>query len=70
MGKHGRLMLKRGVGQRVLIGPHITVEVAAISGHYAQLAITAPPETIVAREELAEMLEPGGSIKFPSAGRR
>ena len=54
----GRLILKRRIGERILIGKNITVEVndAWWEGGRAcvDIAITAPPEVPVLREEVPD----------------
>ncbi len=46
------LVLSRKVGERILIGDHVTVTVVRITGGGVRLGIEAPAETSVIREEL------------------
>jgi carbon storage regulator len=46
------LVLSRKVGERILIGDHVTVTVVRITGGGVRLGIEAPPEMAVIREEL------------------
>ena len=51
------LVLSRKVGERILIGEHVTVTVVRITGGGVRLGIEAPPETAVIREELQQELK-------------
>ncbi|MHB8971309.1 MAG: carbon storage regulator [Pirellulaceae bacterium] len=46
------LVLSRKVGERILIGDHVTVTVVRIAGGGVRLGIEAPLEMAVIREEL------------------
>jgi carbon storage regulator len=46
------LVLSRKVGERILIGDHVTVTVVRITGGGVRLGIEAPAEMAVIREEL------------------
>ncbi len=46
------LVLTRRVGEKVVIGGDILVEVVAIQGHQIRLGITAPSTVAVDREEV------------------
>lgn len=46
------LMLSRKVGQRVVINGNIIVEISRVDFNTVRLAIEAPPEVIVDREEV------------------
>ena len=48
------LVLKRRVGERIVIDGDIFVEVAAIQGGTVKLRIVAPDDVEVDREEIAE----------------
>jgi carbon storage regulator len=50
----GMLVLSRRVGERVLIGDDIVIEVVESNPGRLKLGITAPPEVMVLREELTE----------------
>jgi carbon storage regulator len=51
------LVLSRKVGERILIGDHVTVTVVRVTGGGVRLGIEAPPEMAVIREELQTNLE-------------
>jgi carbon storage regulator len=51
------LVLSRKVGERILIGDHVTVTVVRITGGGVRLGIEAPAEMAVIREELQTDLE-------------
>jgi carbon storage regulator len=46
-----RLVLKRRLGERLMIGPNIVVEVVKIERRQVQIAIEAPREVQIARDE-------------------
>ena len=46
------LVLTRKVGEKILIGNDIVLEVLAINGHMIRLGIEAPASMIVDREEV------------------
>jgi carbon storage regulator len=48
------LVLSRKAGQTILIGDSIVVKIVAIQGTQVRIAIEAPPEVKILREELAE----------------
>ncbi len=48
-----RLVLSRKVGEVILIGPDITVEVVEIDRGNVRLRVTAPETTAIYREEIA-----------------
>ncbi len=48
------LVLSRKVGERILIGNHVTVTVVRITGGGVRIGIEAPPEMAVIREELQD----------------
>lgn len=45
------LFLSRAVGQRLVIGDDVVIEIVETRGRNVRLAITAPPEVRVDREE-------------------
>jgi carbon storage regulator len=49
-----RLVLTRRLGERLEIGPDIVVEVVKIEHRQVQIAITAPPEVQICREEAVD----------------
>lgn len=46
------LVLTRKVGEKVLIGEHITITVTAVEGNKVRLGVTAPPSVEIWRSEL------------------
>lgn len=46
------LVLTRKVGQRVFVGPDITLTITKIDGDRVRIGIDAPPDVFVRREEL------------------
>ncbi len=54
------LVLSRKVGERILIGEHISVTVVRIMGGGVRIGIEAPAELPVIREELKKSVEQGG----------
>lgn len=63
------LVLSRRVGERLLIGDGITIQVLEGSGHRIRLGVEAPREVSILREELSAELEPAsvcqGGIRKP-----
>jgi carbon storage regulator len=49
------LVLSRKVGERVVIGDRIVVQVLQVSGQRIRLGFEAPPEVTVLRGELSEL---------------
>jgi carbon storage regulator len=47
------LVLSRKVGERVLIGDGIAIEVLEVKGRRIRLGIDAPPNVCIVREELS-----------------
>jgi len=52
--KSGNLILTRKIGERVIIGKNIIVEVTDIDGKQVRLSFNAPQDVSVDREELHE----------------
>ena len=48
------LVLSRKVGERILVGDHVTITVVRITGGGVRIGIEAPPELAVIREELKD----------------
>jgi carbon storage regulator len=48
------LVLSRRIGESILIGPDIVVKIAGITATQVRIAIDAPPEVKILREELTE----------------
>ena len=57
------LMLKRQVGQRVMIGRDIVITVNAVEGNSATLGIECPRDIPVDREEIRRVKELGNVTK-------
>ena len=51
------LVLSRKVGERILIGDHVTVTVVRITGGGVRIGIEAPSDMAGIREELQDQLE-------------
>jgi len=51
------LVLSRKAGQRIQIGPDISITVVKLSSGGVRLGIDAPPELAIVRSELAEQIE-------------
>jgi len=58
------LVLTRKVGERIVIGDGIVIQVLETNGHRIRLGIEAPSDVPILREELAEWKD------FPSLGHR
>ena len=59
--KSGNLILTRKIGERVIIGKNIIVEVTDIDGKQVRLSFNAPQDVSVDREELHERKQNKGS---------
>ena len=51
------LVLSRRVGENLIIGDNITIQVLGISGRQVRLGITAPKEIAVHREEIYKRIQ-------------
>jgi carbon storage regulator len=51
------LTISRRVGERIVIGEGIVIEVVELSGSTVRIGITAPPEERIYREELWERVK-------------
>jgi carbon storage regulator len=51
------LVLSRKVGQRIMIGDNIVIEVTGIEGNKVKLGITAPKQIAVYREEIVDRMK-------------
>jgi carbon storage regulator len=60
------LVLSRKVGERVLIGDGIVVQVLEVLGYRVRLGVEAPTGVRILREELAASLEGSGESLEPS----
>ena len=50
------LILTRRIGEVVVIGADIRITVLSLKGNQARLGVTAPPDTLVNREEVHQKL--------------
>ncbi|WP_374981333.1 carbon storage regulator CsrA [Pseudomonas solani] len=50
------LILARRLGESILIGENITITVVSTKGNQVKLAINAPRDVVVNREEVAERM--------------
>ena len=57
------LILTRRVGERVVIGGNITVEILGVKGNQARLGINAPRDVSVHREEIEDRIKREGPEK-------
>lgn len=55
----GTLCLSRREGERILIGDNVVIEVTKIRGNQVALAINAPKDTPVHREEIYNRIKSG-----------
>jgi carbon storage regulator len=53
MQDQGHLVLSRRQGERIKIGENVTVEIVRIQGNVARVAIKAPRDVKIIRDELA-----------------
>ena len=60
----GKLVLSRKVNERIIVGDRIAVQVIAIKGNTVRIAIEAPKEGKVQRQEIVE--NKAGDIEFES----
>lgn len=65
------LVLTRKAGEKITIGPDVTVTVVAIQGSKVRLGVIAPPDVAVWREELVldEAALPARPASRPSEAR-
>jgi len=55
------LVMTRKVGERIVIGDHVTITVVLIGGNSVRVGVEAPPEYTVMRRELLD-----GNIPTPN----
>jgi carbon storage regulator len=60
------LVLTRKVGERIVIGDGITVEVLSVKGNRIRLGIEAPPGVSIVREELLPLFAEDHQEKPPA----
>jgi carbon storage regulator len=56
-GNFAMLVLTRRVGERVMIGDHVTMTVLGVKGNQVRVGINAPKEVAVHREEIYERIK-------------
>lgn len=61
------LVITRGIGQKVVIGDDIEVQVLGVKGNQVRLGIKAPKDMIVDREEISQRRKAG--IPHPKDNR-
>jgi carbon storage regulator len=54
---HAMLVLSRKVGERILIGDHISVTVVRVAQGIVRIGIEAPEEMPIVREEIKEQMK-------------
>lgn len=54
------LILTRRVGEKVMIGDKVTVEVLGIKGNQVRIGVNAPKEVAVHREEIYQRIQQEG----------
>jgi len=59
------LVLSRQLGETILIGDDVTVTVVEIHGNRVKLAIAAPQDKTVLREELQQVSHPNHPTRRP-----
>lgn len=62
------LVLSRKQGEKIVIGPNITLVVVGVQGDRVRLGIDAPPEVPILREELRREIRPdfvGTHVRLP-----
>lgn len=62
------LVLKRQVGEKLVIGNEITIEVLSVSGDGVRLGIVAPRETSVHRYEIFEAIQAVNQASYNRSG--
>jgi carbon storage regulator len=56
------LVLRRKIGERLVIAGVVTVTVLEVEGERVKLGITAPPDVAIVREELLGLPDPHRNI--------
>jgi carbon storage regulator len=63
------LVLRRKVGERIILDGVISVSVLAVEGERVKIGITAPAEVAIVREELLKSAAGGPSESAPAPQR-
>ncbi len=63
------LVLTRKIGERVVIGGQIMIEVLEVNGTRIRLGIEAPPQVAIRREELDDRREAASAPRGPDGAR-
>ncbi len=62
------LVLRRKVGEAIILNENVTVYVLAVEGERVKIGITAPPEVVVVRQELrAPLPDAANRAELPAA---
>ena len=61
------LILRRKVGERIIIDHAIAVSILAVEGGRVKVGITAPPDVVIVREELLPSPAPAETAPSPAA---
>ncbi len=64
------LVLSRKIGERLVIGEGVVVQVLAVRRGQIRLGIIAPPSVHIRREELPELPEKAAELQARFAGER
>ena len=59
------LVLRRKVGESIILDGVISVSVLAVEGERVKIGITAPPDVTIVREELLKSASPTQSTELP-----
>lgn len=59
------LVLTRKLGEEIIIGDGIRVQIVAIDGHRVRLGFSAPPDVRIYRQELLDAEEPAAPARQP-----
>jgi carbon storage regulator len=50
------LVVTRRMGERIMIGPNVTVTILAVQGHQVRIGIDAPRDIAIHREEIHQRI--------------
>ena len=59
------LVLRRKVGESIILNGVISISVLAVEGERVKIGINAPPDVTIVREELLKLLSPDHSEPTP-----